>query len=1287
MKSPLFRQLGIVLPALLLSASALHSAPVISEFLTSNGDILDDIDGDSSDWIEIHNPDPGTYDLSNHALTDDPTEPLKWLFPSGTSIAPGQRLVVFASEKNRTVAGQQLHTNFSLSSSSGYLSLNNAAGTPLSTYAAYPDQRRDVSYGISNTSTVAFLDPPTPGNANGPALSGFVEDTTFSHKRGFYDASFSVTISTLTPGASIRYTTNGTKPTPTSGILYTGPIPISSTTNLRALAYKTGMVPTNVDANTYLFTSDIVTQPNMSTQITNAPAYSAEIQPALKALPVVSLSFSNTDLFGAGGIYTNSDLKGRAHEKEIHFEYFDPNDSLNSTHESAGIRMHGGNSREHPKKAMRLYFRDDYGKKRLNHPLYPESPVDSFKHLLLRGGGHDAWTFQDDWDQATFIRNEFLHRLQLAMGQPSPRGQYVNLFLNGDYWGLYELQELPYAHFNADHLGGEPEDWDVVKHGAEVEGGTITAWNNLISLANAGINSPAEYEAIQEYIDLDNFADALIHRIWSSDEDWLSPFYQNGIDVSTFFSDKNWYVGRQSRNGAGKFHFYSWDAEMSMGIPFANNRTFINDFSQVNNPNSPGIIYYALRSYPEFQIHFADRLQKHMFNGGPLDPVSLLPLWDFYADQVRSPVVAESARWGRAYWGGTRTSAFTRDDEWTPAANWVRSQFLINRTSRVRNHFRDVDLYPTAAAPRLIPFSQTSPTPHSVTMSTTTAGSTIYYTTDGSDPRLPVTTGSTFVLLDESAPTRAVVPDAAMNALIGTTWKHHADPSNINSWLSGTNGVGYEANTGSSTSYAGLIDINLTNMRDVNPSAYIRIKFNIPDQATLDSIGSLDLRMRFDDGFHAYLNNTLVESQNANTFNYNSISTTFHSDTAALNYVSHNISAHISALQVGENVLAIHGQNQSIDSSDFLIQARLEAGTGSANGDVSPTATAYTGAITVASSQVVKARTLAPDGTWSALTEAEYLIGTPADSTNLLVTELHYHPVEPTTPAELAASANADNYEFLELLNTGTTAINLSNCTFDRGLSFTFPLGTSLDVGERAVIVRDAAAFTARYGTSATILGEFANTTNLSNGGENLTLLAANGTTIFNFTYNDKTPWPEEADGDGPSLTLIDPDNTLATELGDASKWKASLLTHGTPGQAETTGGFTYEQWAQQVFGNSNDPHTAATAIAPGETLPNLIRYAQGDDLNNSPLAQAMIADHNGQPYLTLTYQARVPLNDANLVPQISTNLITWENSTVLLSTTPNGDGTETISVRDALPYDPATPRFIRLSSTLTPIR
>lgn len=1267
---------------LLISAGILqegHGAPVVSEFLASNRDSLSDEDGDSSDWIEIHNPALTPLDLSGFTLSDDPELPQKWALPTGTSLLANGRLVIFASGKDRTT-GTRLHTNFVLSASSGSLILSDPAGAFISGYLDYPKQRRDISYGTNGVDPSGYFSPATPGALNANLLVGFVADTVFSKKRGFYDGFFVAEISSATPEASIRYTFDGSKPSPTRGIVYTGSFLVTSSTVVRAIAYKENLVPTNVDAQSYLFTGDIINQTEMNPAITDSFTYRNEIEDALKALPVVSLSFEEDSVFGPTGIYENPNLKGRGSEREIHFEYFDPSDPSDSIHEPAGMRIHGGNSREHPKKPLRIYFRDDYGDSRLEHDLFPDSRVRSFKSILLRGGGHDAWTFDRRWDEATFIRNQFLHQLQRDMGQTSPHGRHVNVFLNGQYWGLYELQEFPHEHYNADHHGGDPADWDVVKHGQEVEAGDGLAWEGLIALARNGIASTEQYEAIQEYLDLENFADAMIQRIWASDEDWLSPFYLDGLDVSTFLDDKNWYVARKSRNGTSKFFFYNWDAEMSMGIPFSGVRTFENDFSQVANSQSPGFIYDALRRYPEFQLFFADRLQKHFFYGGTFTTEPLSKVWDRYTETVRSPVVAESARWGVQAWLELdRPFPFTRNQEWLPAVAWVRNQFIPNRTRVVLDQFRSVGLYPGLNAPIVTPFLNLSATPIEIRVTSDTEEGTIYYTTDGSDPRTPGET-SQLILVGENSPLRALIPDALIDRQIGFSWRGVADPSNIDDWISGTNGVGFERGNGEG--YRPFISTPLDAMWDTNATVYLRYQFAIPDQAALESISSLILQMRFDDGFGAYLNGSLVAWENLGEATWDATASAANSDPDAVRFEPFDLSAQIGQLQVGRNVLAIHGQNRSIRSSDFLIEASLSSSTESP-ASVSAAARPYDGALPIHRSTLIKSRVLAETGQWSALNEIYYTIANSASSQNLLVSEIHYHPSDATSPEELAASTNKDDYEFLELFNTSTIVLDLSDCTFDRGLTFTFPQGSSIGPRSRALIVSNRSAFIARYGSGLNdlILGEFERGSNLSNGGETLSLLTPGGDLIFTFSYNDKAPWPIAPDGMGPSLVLLQADTPPAS-LGQAASWRPSNLSAGSPGQPED---ISFTEWAEQNYGTSTKPGTRPADIAPGETESNLIRYSQGSDLNRGPLWSSSVVSGGDGPRQTFTYQARTSLAHVSLVPEISDDLINWEPKAITLARIPQVDGISLITIRAPDPPLPGQRRFFRLSAIITP--
>jgi len=219
--------------------------PLITEFLTKNQTGLTDEDGATSDWIEIFNPDTAPYDLTGHYLTDSTTNSMRWAFPAGSVIQPRAYLVVFASGKNRTVAGKPLHTNFSLSSGVSasscsqkggeYLALTDKAGTPLlPVWKPYPGQTADVSYGLLTTapdSQSAFFAEPTPGAPN-KLTSTVTERVTFTPPSGTFGSgtTLSVKLAVTSPTAVIRYTTSRARPISVAGKL--GTFTADSTTDV-----------------------------------------------------------------------------------------------------------------------------------------------------------------------------------------------------------------------------------------------------------------------------------------------------------------------------------------------------------------------------------------------------------------------------------------------------------------------------------------------------------------------------------------------------------------------------------------------------------------------------------------------------------------------------------------------------------------------------------------------------------------------------------------------------------------------------------------------------------------------------------------------------------------------------------------------------------------------------------------------------------------------------------------------------------------------------------------------
>jgi hypothetical protein len=408
-------------------------------------------------------------------------------------------------------------------------------------------------------------------------------------------------------------------------------------------------------------------------------------------------------------------------------------------------------------------------------------------------------------------------------------------------------------------------------------------------------------------------------------------------------------------------------------------------------------------------------------------------------------------------------------------------------------------------------------------------GGTVWYTLDGSDPRVPAQAaqgGGATTLVPENAPKRVLVPTRD----IGSTWKDSGgfDDAAWTTVTSGPGGVGYERGSG----YGPYLSIDLgQQMYNQQGTCYIRIPFTAPDT----TYSNLLLKIRYDDGFIAYLNGTEVARRNfTGTPRWNSIGSTDNPDTAAVVQTPIDISAHVGRLVSGANLLAIHGLNGTIDSSDFLISVELSATRGT-SGSATPAGVAasalrYTEPITLSKSAQIKARALS-GSTWSALNEAVFAVGPVAES--LRVSEILYHPRATGNPHD-------PNTEFIELTNIGAESINLNLVQFTQGIRFRFP-SFPLAPGGYCLVVKDRAAFAAGYGSQLPVVGQY--TGSLDNGGERIEIADAAGRIVQSFRYEDT--WYKSTDGQGFSLTVQDPQTSDANSLNDKAAWQAALPSPG----------------------------------------------------------------------------------------------------------------------------------------------
>ena len=481
----------------------------------------------------------------------------------------------------------------------------------------------------------------------------------------------------------------------------------------------------------------------------------------------------------------------------------------------------------------------------------------------------------------------------------------------------------------------------------------------------------------------------------------------------------------------------------------------------------------------------------------------------------------------------------------------------------------------------------------------------------------------------------------------------------------GTGGVGFEGGTGFE-SYFG-IDVKSA-MQNLRSSCLIRVPFTIAPGALTGKSGA-ELRVRYDDGYVAYLNGTEIARKNfTGTPNGDSFANAANPDTSAILLEPVNVS--FGPLQEGENVLAIHGLNQTIGSSDFLISAdlRITSAPGS-GGALSPTAIAYTGAVPINARTMVRSRVLG-GGNWSALNEATFV----QNLNGLVVSEFMYNP-SPATAAEITAGfGNSEDFEFLELLNTSPGTLDLTGVRFVDGIQFDFTSAAnkSLSAGGRVLVVANSAAFAVRHGPGLPVAGQY--TGKLKDEGERLSCVDALNQVIREFTYDNVAPWPTAAAGQGASLVLVNP-GSVPNHSAPAS-WTAGLLG-GTPGLPEPVPQ-TFAQWAAANGGV--DPK----ADDDFDGLDGLLEFFTG----GNPLApsQALLPVAsliNG--HLALTYRRNSFAVGPTEQVEISSDLGTWTSGGTVefAGTVNNGDGTVSTTWRSVAPLSASARQFIRLRVTL----
>ena len=531
----------------------------------------------------------------------------------------------------------------------------------------------------------------------------------FSEPHRLYDAG-SLTVSiTGSEGADIRYTTDGSEPSAQSR-LYSKPLMVDKTTILRAVEVKDGKVSSAISTVSYIFTQSVVSQSDspegypeewgkytqikgtakadygMDPEMTGDASLRTKIEAGLKELPILSIVTDKDNLFShendeeRGGIYIFTgppvgDATGHGWTRAASAELFGgPQQHDLST--TCGLRLHGGHGRlaeKNPKHSLRLVFKEIYGPKTLKYPVFGEDETDQFNQLVLRCHFGNSWQHWSEGNRqkAQYTRDVWARRMQRKLGCTSVNALYVHLFLNGMYWGIYNIAERVDDQYGKAHLGGSKSDIDVIKveedggNHIEASEGTLDAWNQLV-VAAPKASSAKGYEELKKLLDIDAFIDYMLINQYAGNTDW---------------AHHNWYAIYRRGEGSQGFRFLCWDTELIFDNPKEN------VLGKNNGDDTPTGIFQHLMKNRQFAQQYVNRANELLSNGGLLSEASVVAVWDSLYHTIDLALYDEAARWGDyrrdVHKYQTKGELYTVDNQYMNERNRLLTEYFSVRSQRV----------------------------------------------------------------------------------------------------------------------------------------------------------------------------------------------------------------------------------------------------------------------------------------------------------------------------------------------------------------------------------------------------------------------------------------------------------------------------------------------------------------------------------------------------------------------------------------------------------------------------
>ena len=532
----------------------------------------------------------------------------------------------------------------------------------------------------------------------------------FSVPHGLYDAeSLTVSIEGNTAGAQIRYTTDGSEPTADSQP-YTKPITLLRTTILRAAEVADGTLCSPVATASYIFQSNVLSQGNtpsgypatwgkystisgtakadygMDPEMTGDATLRNRIIEGLGQLPILSLVSDKDNFFShendpdRGGIYIFTgppvgDATGHGWTRPASVELFG-GPQQHDLSVNCGVRLHGGHGRlaeKNPKHSFRLVFKEQYGPSTLRYPVFSDGSEGRFDQLVLRCHFGNSWQHWDNGNRkkAQYTRDVWARRMQRRISGTAADALYVHLFLNGMYWGIYNIAERVDDQFGRKYLGGAKADIDVIKieesggNHLEASEGTMDAWEEMVDVASHAADDNY-YNQLDTLLDISQFIDYMLINQYAGNTDW---------------DHHNWYAVRRKGPDSQGFQFLCWDTE----VIFESRST--NVMTKNNGRGTPTGIFNDLMQNPRFARKYLKRARQLLSDGGQLSPESVTEVWDSLYHTIDQAIYCEAARWGDyrrdVHRWQSAGDLYTVDNHYQTERTRLISQYFPVRSQRV----------------------------------------------------------------------------------------------------------------------------------------------------------------------------------------------------------------------------------------------------------------------------------------------------------------------------------------------------------------------------------------------------------------------------------------------------------------------------------------------------------------------------------------------------------------------------------------------------------------------------